>query len=300
MAKKSPVHELQELATDTSVDLATLLRKALLVATKLKLTEFRQWIDCELNGYFGKGDVPAYRKVRARVWLKNPYHGLVPVMFADSKTADAFCQIDAHDPIGSLKHILDNQGKDASPPVFPLTPRETAYLLEQQDGLDLPPVRTVSANQLASILDAVRTAILEWALKLEQEGILGEGISFTTEEVQRAGTSTQIQIESFQGILGNVQGGTVSQTMSMHVQKGNWPSLEEYLRSIGLGGEDISDLKAAVEAEPAPSEGKGWGKQVSDWVGRMVSKAASGAWQVGLGVASNLLASAIKAYYGWV
>jgi hypothetical protein len=300
MARRSPVHELQELATDPTVDITALLRKALLVATKLGLKGFREWIDRELNGYSGKEEVPPYRRLHAKVWLKNPYHGLVPVMFANSRVAKAFCQIEVGDPIGGLKHILDNQQPGASSPIFPLTPQQTALLLEQQDGLGLPPVRTVSENQIASVLDSVRTAILEWALKLEQEGILGEGISFTQEEVIRATTSTQIRIGNFQGILGNIQGSTVSQTMCMDVRKGDWPSLEKYLQSIGVSVDDVAELSAALEAEAAPGERRGVGKRVSDWMGRMVSKAASGVWQVGVGAAGDLLASAIKAYYGWV
>lgn len=299
--RKSPVLELQELATDQNVDVVTLLRKALLVATKLRLVEFRGWIDSELNGYFdGKKDVPPYRKLQAEVWVKNPYHGLVPVMFADSRIANAFCQIEARDPVGGLKHILDNQGPGASAPIFPLTPQQTALILEQQGGLDLPPVRTVSENQLASILDAVRTAILEWALRLENEGILGEGITFTPKEVELAATSSQIRIENFQGILGNVQGSTVSQTLSMNVQKGDWGSLERYLISLGVCSDDIDELRAAIKADAPPPDRKNFDGRVCNWVGKMVARAASGAWQVGIGAAGDLLASAIRAYYGWV
>jgi hypothetical protein len=300
MAKRSPVQELQELATDSNVDLTTLLRKALLVATKLNLKAFRDWIDCELNGYFGKGDVPPYRKLHAKVWLKNPYHGLIPVMFQDSRSENAFCRIDARDPIEGLKHILDNLQRGASSPIFPLTPHQSTLLLKQQNGLGLPPVRTVSENQLASILDAVRTTILEWALKLEQEGILGEGISFTQEEVSRASTSTQIRIENFQGILGNVQDSTVTQLLSINVQKGDWGSLDEYLHSLGIEDNDILHLKEALQAEPVLSGQSNFSKRVSDWVGKMVAKAASGAWRVGIATAGNLLASAIRAYYGGV
>lgn len=298
MAKKSPVQELQELATDSTVDLTALLRKALLVATKLNLKEFRDWIDCELNGYFGKGDVPPYRKLHAELWLKNPYHGRVPVMFPDNQLADIFCAVDAQDPIGSLTHLLENATQAS--PVVPLTPQQTAFLVEQQSlgRHALPPVRTVSRNQIAAILDAVRTAILEWALKLEQEGILGEGISFTQEEVSRA--STQIRIDNFQGILGNVQDSTVTQSLSMNVQKGDWGSLDKYLRSLEVEDGDITELKEAIQAEPALAGQSVFGTRVGGWIGKMVAKAASGVWRVGIAAAGNLLASAIRAYYGMV
>ena len=297
-AQESPVIELQQLATDTNVDLQSLLRKALLVAAKLGLAEFREWIDHELNGYPTEEAVPRYRKVRAEIWLKNPYHGLVPVMFADIQIMDALCKIDVKVPVGSLGHVLSSQQPGASQPIIPLSPQQTAFLLANQDGLDLPPVRTVSENQLASILDSVRNTILEWALKLEQEGILGEGISFSRAEVKRAGASTQIQIGNFQGILGNVQDSSVTQSLVMNVQKADWNSLEKYLRALGVEDDDISDLEKAVKAEPTLADRKVFGDRVGSWMGKMITKAARGVWHVGIGVASSLLASAIRAYYG--
>ena len=44
----------------------------------------------------------------------------------------------------------------------------------------------VSSTGLIRILDAVRTIILNWVLKLEEDGILGEGLSFTSTEKQAA------------------------------------------------------------------------------------------------------------------
>ena len=57
---KSIVLELQLLATETDVPIAELLRKSLLIATKLNLIEFKKWINNELHGYTDS-DVPDYR-----------------------------------------------------------------------------------------------------------------------------------------------------------------------------------------------------------------------------------------------
>ena len=294
---RSPVQEIQELATDPAVDLIALLRKSLLVATKLHQNEFAQWIRCELNGYDDKPDVPPYRKLNAEAWVKNPVHGLVPWLFGDSKLSDAFCRISVRDPIGSLKHVVDNHQNGRSSPTYPFTPQQISYLMQHQDFPKNPPVRTLSENQLASILDVVRTAILEWALKLEQDGILGEGVAFTPEEVRRASTSTNISIGNFQGVVGNIQGSTVAQSFSMNVQQGVWGSLEEYLRSVHVRDDDIAELKKAVADEPTLGERGTFGKSVSAWIGRMAAKAANGVWDVAIGVATGLLTSALKAYY---
>ena len=66
----SIILDLQKLATDGTQDITDLLRKAKLVATKLKLQRFLEWVDCELNGYV-QVKVPAYRKIHAELKLKN-------------------------------------------------------------------------------------------------------------------------------------------------------------------------------------------------------------------------------------
>ena len=50
----SLVLELQRDAIDPSVSPLNLLRKALIVARKLGIVEFQQWIELELNGYNGQ------------------------------------------------------------------------------------------------------------------------------------------------------------------------------------------------------------------------------------------------------
>lgn len=45
------VLDLQKAALKEDCDILNLLRKAYLVARKLKLKEFEDWVNCELNGY---------------------------------------------------------------------------------------------------------------------------------------------------------------------------------------------------------------------------------------------------------
>jgi hypothetical protein len=110
--------------------------------------------------------------------------------------------------------------------------------------------------------------------------------------------NARIRIDNFQGILGNVQDSTVTQSLTMNVKRGDWQSLDKYLQSLGISREDISDLHAAVLAEPVLAEKHNFGNRVGTWLGKMVGNAASGAWKVGVDVAGALLASAIRAHYG--
>src|SRR6056297_3387697 len=102
----SLVLELQALASSADTDVASLLRKAMLVAGKLKLSDFRAWIDLELNGYGSDDAVPEYRKTRGSLYVRNPYHGLQPFIISNDSIADALQKIDIKDPIGNLVHLL--------------------------------------------------------------------------------------------------------------------------------------------------------------------------------------------------
>lgn len=59
------VPELIDMASNSAVSVSDLLRRALVIARRLNVTELADWIGAELNGY--KGDVPDYRKIRG-VW----------------------------------------------------------------------------------------------------------------------------------------------------------------------------------------------------------------------------------------
>ena len=45
------VLELQKEAMDKNADIESLLRKSYVIARKLKLPEFEEWIQCEQEGY---------------------------------------------------------------------------------------------------------------------------------------------------------------------------------------------------------------------------------------------------------
>lgn len=183
VATEAIVMELQQLALSKTGDPTELLRKGLLVATKLQLQDFRLWLTKELKGY-PDDDVPDYRKVRCELRLKNPYRGLIPIVFEDTQISDILCNVNVGAPISSLHELV--RADEGGVITMPLHPDQESALLRMQDPIGrLPPVRTVSRNQIVRIIDAVYNAVLEWALQLEAEGIVGEGMSFLIRKKRR-------------------------------------------------------------------------------------------------------------------
>lgn len=61
MSKESIVLELQREALDDKNQASSLLRKALVVAKKLRIKDFEDWANKELSGYLATDTVPQYR-----------------------------------------------------------------------------------------------------------------------------------------------------------------------------------------------------------------------------------------------
>ena len=70
-----------------------------------------------------------------------------------------------------------------------------------------------------------------------------------------------------------------------------------YLREQGIEEDDLQELSDAIALEPEVS-GDNFGPRVGAWLGGMLTKASTSAWQAGIEVASNLLTNALKGYYG--
>ncbi len=289
----SLVLELQAMATDSSNDVIDLLRKALLVSSKLEIEDFAKWVHSELDGYEVSEIVPAYRVIRTDLKVWNPYNGYIP-LHLNSDLENKLCNIHLRAPISQ---VVTSIRKEDGYPTIPFAPEQREYLLDIQESPAMEPVRRVSITCMKAIEDAIRNTILDWSLKLEKQGVLGDGMSFTHEEKQKA-KSHQVHIENFQGVLGDVS-GNVTQKNKIKVAKKDFLSLKAALEETGVGENDIVLLEKAIEADGEPSAKGEYGEKVQGWVGKMIGKAASGGWAIAMGAAGELLGKALSAYYGW-
>jgi hypothetical protein len=180
------VLELQREALDKSVRSSDLLRKALLVARKLKVADLESWILSELNGYADNSTIPDYRWATGEIKAYNPYNGMwLPVMFRESNAEmhRSLTRRPCSQAIAEIENLV-SQTKDGQLSM-PYSAGIQAKLIAAAD-LPSPPVLIISEAKLHGILDAVRTAILDWALKLEENGIKGENLSFSEDDRKAA------------------------------------------------------------------------------------------------------------------
>jgi hypothetical protein len=112
-------------------------------------------------------------------------------------------------------------------------------------------------------LEGVKNTTLEWAIQLEAKGILGEGLSFSLGEKERAQLVTNHIYGGNIGVLGNV-GGDVNNSHFVNSGKVDIEAVRRFLDQAtpALGGLDVdtraiaepllSDLRKEVEGKAEP------------------------------------------------
>jgi hypothetical protein len=261
---KSLVHELQQEAMNPNSRLSDILRKALVVASKLKVDEFKIWIDSEMKGYPKGEDIPSYRKINGSVKAWNPYNGWIPVIVQDSRINALISNRSIGQPISELESLCHQKDEDETLQV-PLPHDWIMKLFSKSEEyrLGMVPTLIIGKSQLIGILDAVRNEILNWSLELESQGILGDGMSFSTDEVNKA--KSIINIKSFTGILGDVS--------SSNVQFGDYSSIHNSLKEKGVPQKERNDLENILDEIKVAeaTQRKDLVKRGFEWVGRNAS-----------------------------
>jgi hypothetical protein len=223
----SLVLELQRDATEKSVSESDLLRKALVVARKLRVTEIQQWLTNELNGYPVGATVPAYRTLRGELRAHNPYRGWVPLHMSNSEQAEALSKSSTSQPISELEDPVRGE----SGTIYVKFPKKTERNIMRRMDLPMEPAVLLAGSQIRGLLDTVRNIVLDWALDLEEKGISGEGMSFTVEEKQQASTTT-VNINN--PVNFNNQGTIVGSMDESQIQNNSSGSTQTYTKTLDL------------------------------------------------------------------
>lgn len=117
----------------------------------------------------------------------------------------------------------------------------------------LEPSLLVSDSQIYGILDAVRNQVLNWALDLESKGIIGDGMSFSSEE-KKAASQITYQVTNNIGNMENsqLQQDSTGATQTQNITQSS-ADLTEFIKQLkasihdlGLNQQDAAELEAEV------------------------------------------------------
>lgn len=262
------IEQLQEEALDRSTQASDLLRRAKLVAGKLGLSSTVEWIDSELNGYeeVHVDDLPTYRLLygqpRALDLRSGRYVPLVLTNHPELQTLISKKAIVAS--ARELEHMLTQQGEV----FYPYQPEMIKLICDSFRIGPTPMGVVVQMNSISSILDCIKTKILDWSISLEQAGVNGSGLSFTGEEKQIA-LSGQININiasggQFNGVVGYNRGRvSVSNSGLDHKEVLNFIEELDLIKGhLRIGQDDFEELQRSIVevreelSKKKPNDGK--------------------------------------------
>lgn len=164
---------------------------ALTVARKLNVADFQSWVEKELNGYSDINEVPEYRTVVGQPVAFNRLRGWEHIMthLLDPEVTEKISTFHINYPISEIEFDLR---RDKQPGSYLITyPKAEEAALMNALNYPAKPAVLVTESKFQGILDAVRTIVLEWSLKLEEAGILGSDMTFSESEKTKASSVIQ-------------------------------------------------------------------------------------------------------------
>ncbi|WP_156150766.1 hypothetical protein [Hyphomicrobium sp. 99] len=289
MTKESSVLRLQNLALDPNASVSDLLRLAKAIAVKLGVIEAARWIDDELTGYMDKPEVPTYRQLPGEWKGYSPYMGWQPIHFEDIEQQQRYSIARLGESISALEESYKN--KDTSKAMAFAGGHGVRSDLVKEFGLHDARL-FISPTAAWAIIDRVRTIILDWTLELEEAGVLGEGLKFSSIEQREAGPVTHQYFIQNVGVMGDVSGGTVSNQQQASITI----DAAKLADAISKGREHLAQLPAhtAADLEPVLDALEYEGAAASPSTIRELLKSVQTILE---GAAGNVVAEGLKAIF---
>jgi hypothetical protein len=137
----------------------------------------------------------------------------------DPEDANLLSSMPCGQSVAEIENIL-SQGSGGT--LMMHYPKTVEKNLMDNFEIPLKPALIVQRASLTGILDRVRNIVLEWALKLEEDGILGEEFAFTPEEKDKA-SNLAPNVYQFFGPISDSQ-----------IQAGSPHSVQTFAKTVDL------------------------------------------------------------------
>lgn len=276
----SLLHDIQNAATDKSVSVSTILRKAKILASRLKERNFDSWLEQELNGYPDDATVPSYRVARG------VSHGLFALTFQRTATLEIPASVlpkeyrhwgesvSLRAPIATYSVFVE-EPRSSGQITFPW-PTELARKFGTEafsDAQCLNAWLCVDRSTFVGLLDTVRNRLLSFALAVESENPQAGEASIGSTPVEPGKVSQFFQTIIYGG-SNNLANASHNFIQNSSVPPGNFQILRGFLQSSGANSDEITELETELQRAKTPNEKQ----QVADtWLGRTTRNAIAAA-----------------------
>lgn len=305
MAGLTLLREIQDAAISADGDLTVVLRKCLVLASRLDHAPLRDWARSELDGYPTKEGLPDYRRTGNLDAVGSFMRGgvqffprlRIPMASVPEQHHDRLFRHQFLSPVAALQPLADGEKTLSVPWPSDAVAAWGSRIYEDMVCLDAHV--ELSSPMVAGVLDTIRNRVLALSLEIEKEA--PDAGDQPGESPVSAEKLTQLFQTFILAPVGALAVGSTGVSQSVHVDvvPGDFASLRAALEQLGLAEDDISSLGRALEADaPAQPPGK-LGPETSSWLDRFRGRATSGAVTVGTGVSAGLLTDLIARFLGW-
>lgn len=163
------ISDLQQEILKPDCDIVNALRKAHLIATRLKITEFDMWILNELNGYPPSSkDIPQYRNIQGVVKSKNPICGWIPVIIEDQEIENMLTHRKLSQSVGDLVQYAKKDD-----PLFITFPGGISQQIAEMAGYPyvFESALSITNEALLGVIEQIKNRLWEWVLSIDQGGV---------------------------------------------------------------------------------------------------------------------------------
>lgn len=302
---------INELIDTKENSLNSALLKTKVLASRIQNNELLNWTNSELSGYNSIAELPEYRKRIPNILIGDYINGnmqyrnsQIPTSGMDEEWEETLRYTNFSNSVTELENMFTNneKGSTFNSPIR----AEIVGLIEHNwikignPYLSLYNVnRVISKSTIEGILSNVRNKLLDFMLKIDEE------FGNLTAVKELRDKNTEISKIVNNTIINNNGDGNVLNTgnnneikNSPKIQKNNLENFSDELRKNNVDEVDIQEIILIVQDESFDIENNKFGTKTNTWITKMISKALDGTWNVSIGTAGNLLATAIQQYYG--
>lgn len=299
------LNEIIEALSSQSGSLTDALLKTKVLLHKIGHQELVEWVNNELNGYPNDDSLPEYRLLPAQVLVNASNRAYqvtshpIPLGHLTTEQRESLETAKMRDSLAVLEKLVEKRGN-----LTASIPMEANSLLGHglANGYVIQQAWCqIGHASVAQIFVQVRSRLLDFVLGLRDQ--LGDNAS--EQDIKQQAGSLNAPSLFNNAIFGNnatiVLGAHNRQQVTNIAVKGDFHVLADELRQHGIKEAEISALEQAIKTDDGAPEiiEKKFGPSVRAWLQGMLSKAVDTSWQIELGVASSLLATALQKYYGW-
>lgn len=303
----SLLREIQASLISDEPNLGSVLLKLRLLAARLGSDILGDWVKHEMSGYPKGVELPEYRVVD--VSFKGTFSGPfnsginnapIPTALVEKYAGEHWTNHRVREGIAAIDDLVRGAQESGS---LGLDCSNLILLLQGKiyENYACNDIRgTISRSSLVQIQNEVKSRALELTIELEKaipaaaEIVLGPQSTDNIDE----GQVSKIINQTIYGNYTEISNSGAGANIEVKAIQGNSEAFKKALEDSGISKDSAKELSEIVKSESPSSKDEPLGARAKQWLLSNLKKAEDGTWKVGISVATDVIKSAVKRYYG--